>query len=182
MLLVQAASLHQQVILPGSTIGTSMPVTRLIAAVLQIVITGATLLEPMYKRLTALTKKGTSCHFAQNVTSVQVILMWTRNLFQSQVICKPTPLLLRKTKSTVDGITSSFVFLLFLRLMPFTLLIAQIDQNLPALFPLTSSYPQTSDRVPQNTCLSYSPRNLLSASVYCNYQVPLCRNPISLLR
>jgi len=98
----------------------------------------------MYRRLTALIIAGTSFHFAPGVTIVQEHLMWTKNLFQSQVIFNfsalwvnqdlfymlgvqrlaamfqwhtllstPTPQLLRKTKSTVDGIISTFVFLLF---------------------------------------------------------------------
>lgn len=79
---------HQQVTRPGSTIGTNMLVIRLIAVVQQIVITGATLLALMYKRLSVLTRNGISCHFVPVVTIVQEHLKWTKNLFLFLVIFK----------------------------------------------------------------------------------------------
>ena len=79
---------HQQATRPGSTTGTTMLAIRHIAAVLLIATTGAILLVLMYRRLTALIKNGTSCHFAPVVTIVQELLKWTKNLFLSQVIFK----------------------------------------------------------------------------------------------
>lgn len=77
---------HQQVIRPGLIIGISTQAIRLIVVVQQIVTIGGTWLVHMYRRLTALIRVGTSCHFALVVTIVQEHLMWTKNLFQSQVI------------------------------------------------------------------------------------------------
>ena len=81
----QAVFQHPQATRLGSITGTSTPVIKLIDAVLPIVTTGATSLVHMYKRLTALTRSGTSCLFAVVVTREQEHLKWTRNLFQSQV-------------------------------------------------------------------------------------------------
>ena len=81
----QAVFQHQQATRLGSTIGTAMPVIRLIVAVLPIVTTGATWLVHMCRRLTALIRSGTSYPFAVAVTKEQEHLKWTRNLFQSLV-------------------------------------------------------------------------------------------------
>ena len=79
---------HQQATRPGLIIGISTQAIGLIVAVQPIVTIGETLLVHMYRRLTALTKDGTSFLFAQVVTIVQEHLKWTKNLFQSQVIFK----------------------------------------------------------------------------------------------
>lgn len=95
---------HQQVTRPGLIIGISMQAIRLIVAVQPIVTTGEAWLVHMYRRLIALIRVGTSCHFAPVVTIVLEHLKWTKNLFLSQVIFKnKKEVNYRKTDSSVGG-------------------------------------------------------------------------------